>query len=244
MSLLAIWLKLKIRHDNMDSSNFDPNLIETITSKLKEEVRNESIKNKIRDIQERFQHNSTSLQYANAMFQVASELNIVDKVRKDFIVIFDTLLKDEEIKIFLSSHFVNIKSKIDILNKAYKDKIEPETLNLISIIVERNLINILSGIIIEYENVIDDYYNIAQVVITTAYPIDNTEMIEKAIANMIEREISMTVKVDESLISGIIVDIGGTVYDYSILNELKKMKEIVLNCDVSDTMTIKSNNIS
>ena len=56
--------------------------------------------------------------------------------------------------------------------------------------------------------------------------------------------ISLTVKVDERLISGIIVDIGGTVYDYSMLNELKKMKEIVLNCDVSDTMTIKSDNIS
>ncbi len=228
----------------MDSNNFDPNLIETITSKLKEEVRNESIKSKIRDIQEKFQHNSTSLQYANAMFQVASELNIVDKVRDDFVIVFDTLLQDEDIKTFLSSHFINIKSKIEILNKAYKNKIEPETLNLISIIVERNLINILSSIIIEYENVIDDYYNIAQVVITTAYPIDNTEIIEKAIVGMIDREISLTVKVDERLISGIIVDIGGTVYDYSMLNELKKMKEIVLNCDVSDTMTIKSDNIS
>ncbi len=209
-------------------------LTSSISDKLKQEIKSEFLRIKIKDRRATLRHNSSSLQYAHAMFQISTELDIINNVREDFSLLIDTLVNDEDIFTFFISNFIDIKTKVKVLNKVYKDKIEVEVLNLISILLERNLINLLEDTIYEYERLSAEFYNIYKVKVSTAKKIDDIIQLENAIVNLIGHDIEMTVTEDESLISGIVVNIGGTIYDYSIKNELSNLKKLLLDCDISD----------
>ena len=209
-------------------------LTSSISDKLKQEIKSEFLRIKIKDRRSALRHNSSSLQYAHAMFQISSELDIVNKVREDFSLLIDTLVNDEDIFNFFVSNFIDIKTKIKVLNKVYKEKIEVEVLNLISILLERNLVKLLEDTIYEYERLAAEFYNIYKVKVSTAKKIDDIMQLENAIVKLIGHDIEMTVTEDESLISGIVVNIGGTIYDYSIKNELSNLKKLLLDCDISN----------
>ena len=209
-------------------------LTSSISDKLKQEIKSEFLRIKIKDRRATLRHNSSSLQYAHAMFQISTELDIINNVREDFSLLIDTLVNDEDIFTFFISNFIDIKTKVKVLNKVYKDKIEVEVLNLISILLERNLINLLEDTIYEYERLSAEFYNIYKVKVSTAKKIDDIIQLENAIVNLIGHDIEMTVTEDESLISGIVVNIGGTIYDYSIKNELSNLKKLLFDCDISD----------
>jgi len=208
-------------------------LISNISEKLKQEIKSEFLRVKIKDSRATLRHNSSSLQYAHAMFQISSELNIINNVRENFSLLIDTLINDEDIFTFFSSSFIDIKIKIKVLDKVYKGKVEVVVLNLVSILLERNLIKLLEDTIYEYERLSAEFYNIYKVRVTTAKKIKDIKELENAIASLIDHDIEMTVIEDKSLISGIIVNIGGTIYDYSVKNELYSLKKLLLDCDIS-----------
>lgn len=207
-----------------------------ISEKLKKEIKAEFLKVKIRTPKDYLVHNSSALQYADAMFQISVELGIINDVRKNFQVLIETLINDKEIFTFFNSNFTDIKIKIKILNKAYRDIMEKEVFNLISILLERNLIKILEDIIQDYERLTGEFYNIYKVKVTTAKKIQNIKKLEDSIVKLTGHDIDMTIIEDASLISGIVVDMGGIVYDYSIKNELGNLKKLLMNCDISGTM--------
>ena len=209
-------------------------LTSSISDKLKQEIKSEFLRIKIKDSRATLRYNSSSLQYAHAMFQISMELDIINKVRENFSLLIDTLVNDEDIFTFFTSNFIEIKTKIKVLDKVYKGKIEVEALNLISILIERHLIKLLEETIYEYERLSAEFYNIYKVKVTTAKKIEDIKPLENAIVNLIGHDIEMTVTEDESLISGIVVNIGGTIYDYSIKNDLSNLKKLLLDCDISN----------
>lgn len=208
-------------------------LTSNISEKLKQEIKSEFLRVKIKDSRATLRYNSSSLQYAHAMFQISSELNIINNVRENFSLLIDTLINDQDTFTFFNSNFIDIKTKIKVLDKVYKGKVEIEVLNLVSILLERNLIKLLEDTIYEYERLSSEFYNIYKVRVTTAKKIKNIKELEDAIVSLIGHDIEMTVIEDESLISGIIVNIDGTIYDYSVKHELSSLKKLLLDCDIS-----------
>jgi F-type H+-transporting ATPase subunit delta len=63
--------------------------------------------------------------------------------------------------------------------------------------------------------------------VTTAVPLsqDRAAQLEKRLAEMTGRRVTMTAKVDPSLIGGVVTRIGSTVYDGSVTTQLQKVKE-------------------
>ena len=118
-----------------------------------------------------------------------------------------------------------------ILKKIYADKILEETFNLIAILIERDMINILFAVIVEYENLCNEYYNIIIVKITTASNMTDTEDMNKLkdhITNMIsDKDIHFTFNIDENIIGGVVIEIEDVVYDYSVRRLLTELKSSI-----------------
>ena len=73
---------------------------------------------------------------------------------------------------------------------------------------------------------LDEYNNTIRVKITGAYSIneDTIKKIIDTIKTFSDKKIDYTIETDDTLIGGIIVNIGDTVYDYSIKNQINMMK--------------------
>ena len=160
------------------------------------------------------------------MFDAAQELGKIETIKNDFNTVYASMLIDKDVVSFFTSAFVDGNIKIGILKKVYEDSIAEETFNLLSILIERDLINILVAIIVEYENLCNEYYNILSTKIIASSEIENIEELKSSIRNMaVDKNVHFTVEIDESIMGVIIVQIDDVIYDYSVRRLLENVKD-------------------
>ncbi|MDO6992474.1 ATP synthase F1 subunit delta [Brachyspira innocens] len=203
-------------------------IADSILKDLKKEVMKESTREKVSRFTRITKNESSAKNYAKAMFDVASYAGKIEVIKSDLDIVYSSLLVDKDIYDFFKSSFIDGNLRMRILKKIYAGKISEETFNLIAILIERDLIHTLFAIIVEYENLCNEYYNIAVARIITASDINNIDDIEKlkeCIRNMIkDRDVHFIFNTDENIIGGIVIEIEDIVYDYSIRRILKELK--------------------
>ena len=206
-------------------------IAESILSDLKKEVLKEITKEKASRFSRIVKNESSAKNYAKAMFDIASDMGKIEAIKSDLNIIYSSLLVDRDIYDFFKSSFIDGNLRMRILKKIYADNILEETFNLIAILIERDMIHLLFAIIVEYENLCNEYYNIIMVKITTASNMNNTKDINKLkdhITNMIsDKDIHCTFDIDENIIGGVVIEIEDIVYDYSVRRLLTELKSSI-----------------
>ncbi|ADG72055.1 ATP synthase F1 subunit delta [Brachyspira murdochii] len=209
-------------------------IADSILKDLKKEVLKESTKEKVSRFTRITKNESNAKNYAKAMFDVASDAGKIEVIKSDLDIVYSSLLVDKDIFDFFKSSFIDGNLRMSILKKVYAGKISEETFNLIAILIERDLLHTLFAVIVEYENLCNEYYNIAVVKITTASGINNNiediEKLKECIRNMIKnRDVHFIFHTDENIIGGVVIEIEDIVYDYSIRRVLKGLKTSISN---------------
>lgn len=203
-------------------------IADSILKDLKKEVMKESTREKVSRFTRITKNESSAKNYAKAMFDVASDAGKIEVIKSDLDIVYSSLLVDKDIYDFFKSSFIDGNLRMRILKKVYAGKISEKTFNLIAILIERDLIHTLFAVIVEYENLCNEYYNIAVARIITASDINNIGNIEKlkeCIRNMIkDRDVHFIFHTDENIIGGIVIEIEDIVYDYSIRRVLTGLK--------------------
>jgi F-type H+-transporting ATPase subunit delta len=98
--------------------------------------------------------------------------------------------------------------------------------NFIGILVARDRLPILEEIIRTYETFLDEKLGIVRARVTSAHTLDAgqqkelTARLEKATG----KQIRMEVAVDPGLIGGVIAQVGSTIYDGSVRQQLQAFK--------------------
>src|SRR5262249_22535363 len=98
--------------------------------------------------------------------------------------------------------------------------------NFVRILADRNRLPLLEEIIAEYQQYLDDRLGIARAQVTAARALDPSqqrELIGKLEA-ITGKQIRMEVFIDPSLIGGVIAQVGSTVYDGSVRQQLQAFK--------------------
>ena len=206
-------------------------IADSILKDLKKEVMKESTREKVSRFIRITKNESSAKNYAKAMFDVASDAGKIEVIKSDLDIVYFSLLVDKDIYDFFKSSFIDGNLRMRILKKVYAGKISEETFNLIAILIERDLIHTLFAVIVEYENLCNEYYNIAVARIITASDINNIDDIEKlkeCIRNMIkDRDVHFIFHTDENIIGGVVIEIEDVVYDYSVRRLLTELKSSI-----------------
>lgn len=200
-------------------------MTDNILSNLKKEILKEITKEKASRFTRIVKNEASAKNYAKAMFDAAQELGKIETIKNDFNTVYSSMLVDKDVVSFFTSSFVDGNIKIGILKKVYGETIAEETFNLLSILIERDLINILFAIIVEYENLCNEYYNILSTKIIASSEIENIEELKSSIRSMVDKDVHFTVEIDESIMGGIIVQIDDVIYDYSVRRLLDNVKD-------------------
>ncbi len=98
--------------------------------------------------------------------------------------------------------------------------------SLVALLAERNRLVLLPEIARWYDSFLDDELGRARVTMRSAAPLssaERNEIVELARRLTGRREIVPTFEVDADLLGGVVLDIGGTVYDGSVKTELTRL---------------------
>lgn len=165
--------------------------------------------------------------YAKAMFDYATEKQMLQVVFSDMSLIHSVLQENTELKAVLLSPVIKSSVKKNILFEIFKD-VSSLTLKMMEVLINNRRISILNLVVEKFI----DYYNeeegFKKAVVITAIPI--TSQIEQQVIDKIselgyKQKFTIHNVVDTSIIGGFILRIDDLQYNASILNQINQYKQ-------------------
>ena len=113
-----------------------------------------------------------SVRYSRALFELAIERNILDKVSQDMLFISE-ICKTPEMKELLASPVITPSRKNGILHKIIEGNVSKESLSLIDLVVKNGRANFIPGIARVFIDRTKKHKGITKSTLTTAMQIDS-----------------------------------------------------------------------
>ncbi|OFV94502.1 MAG: ATP synthase F1 subunit delta [Acidobacteria bacterium RIFCSPLOWO2_12_FULL_65_11] len=103
----------------------------------------------------------------------------------------------------------------------------PVLAKLLVLLAERDRLALLDDLLAAYRERLHDHQKIVAVEVTTAMALsdEHAQAIERSLAQVTSRTVSLRTKVDASIVGGLVARVGGTVYDGSVTRQLERMRQ-------------------
>jgi len=171
-------------------------------------------------------HSKISVRYSKALFQVAIEKNLLDKISADMLFISD-LCKLPEIKEVLESPIIIPSKKKAIFQSILEKDVEKVTLTLVALLIKNGRESFLPAVARVFRDETLKYKGITETYLTTAVPVN--DKIRKQISELISAEFNTKIElkenVDKEIIGGFVLKVNDYYMDASIRNKLRKIKK-------------------
>lgn len=167
--------------------------------------------------------------YAKALYETASEKGGEEAVLEDFRSLCEIFAKNKGFAEILDSPVVSAKEKEEILERAFKSRINDDFLNFLKLTSRRRLIKELPVCFSHYQANYDAAHGIEYASVISASELD--EGTEKRLARKLSaltgKKIVLRIRIDKSIIGGIVVKYKDTVYDGSVRQRLSDVGDIL-----------------
>lgn len=173
-----------------------------------------------------------SLRYARALFELATELKVTEKIIEDFSNINHIINISKDFQMLLENPVIKPELKKTIIKSIFGEKITELTMKLLLIITEKGREILIPSIANQYFIIYNQKNNRLPVNIITANNIDEKqkESIIIKLNSWLKKEIIPEFTVDKSIIGGIKFSFSDKIIDNSVKNQLQKIKSnMILN---------------
>jgi F-type H+-transporting ATPase subunit delta len=178
--------------------------------------------------------NDVARVYANSIFDIAKEKNMITQVEEELNVVSQILVEEPEFKSYINAPGITSEVKKSFINKVFAGNISENTLNLLNLLIDNGRQESISGIYEAFVELDDVHNNRERITVITRTSLNESLIanIKSQIGKKLNKEIIVTEKVDESILGGIIIKIGDLVIDGSLAKGLKNIKSNLLNSKV------------
>ncbi|THF84050.1 F0F1 ATP synthase subunit delta [Cohnella fermenti] len=163
--------------------------------------------------------------YAKAIFDIARSQNLVSEAETQLKLIVDAIEKNADFKTFLASPSILPGNKIQALGNSFGGTLYPFVLNSVRVLIERGRQNELPAVVEAYLEVAGAAIGRADAYVTSAQPLtlNEKDQLAKKFGALLGKTIRVHDAVDSSLLGGLTVRIGDTLYDGSLRNKLDRL---------------------
>lgn len=177
--------------------------------------------------------------YARALFEVASERTVLERVRDELAQFADALAADRQMEVFFFSPHFSTAEKKDGLARLIEDA-DQTFMNFLETLVERHRMPEVFRIRERYNALYDAEMKLLPVEVTSAVELDEETV--RAIGESIGRgtgnKVQVTSVVDPDILGGISLRVGNVILDASIRNKLNLLRKQVRHAQLP-SLTLK-----
>lgn len=161
--------------------------------------------------------------YARALFEVAKERGLIDEIEAELNAIVDVVTSNSELNKIMMHPHIAPKGKKELLEQLFQDRVKPETLNFLNVLVDNRRESDLAGVLSAFVSLANEERGIADAVVTTARPLSDAEQadIAKRFGEILNKTLRVHAVVDPSILGGIVVKIGDRLFDGSVKSKLE-----------------------
>jgi len=164
--------------------------------------------------------------YAKAMFELARERNLIAETEEQLKQAVGVIQDNGEFRTLLSSPNVPLEVKIRTLREAFGQSVSPIVLNTLCLMTERRRHGEMTALLEEYQRVAGEAMGRVEARVVSARPLTQEEIgkVAETFGALLGKTVRVTVEVDPSLLGGLTVRIGDTLYDGSLKSKLARMQ--------------------
>ncbi len=167
------------------------------------------------------------LKFAQALADVAGELKQEDQVLEELSSFSALLGSHKELMETLTHPAIPFSAKRNIVQEmAKKIPLTQTVVNFILVLIERARLPQFQEVLEAYESILDELHGIVRADVFACEEVDKAvdQRVKKAVSTLTGKKVKISYHVDESLIGGLKLQIGSTIYDGSIGTQLEQFR--------------------
>ena len=168
--------------------------------------------------------------YATALLETSKKMECISATGESIKIVNELFKQEKPLRVFFQSKRIKSLDKIELLKSVFGESINSVTIEFLTILAKRDDLHLFKLIAELYEKMQKETL---QQIDVTAYSIAE---IDKAALSKIKGNIekssglnvNMHTEIDKSLLGGIKLRIGNTIFDGTIANQITKLKKVLL----------------
>jgi F-type H+-transporting ATPase subunit delta len=167
------------------------------------------------------------LKFAQALADVAAELKQEDQVLEELTSFSALLDSNKELMEALTHPAIPFSAKRNIVQELAKEiPLTRTVVNFVLVLIERARLPQFQEVLEAYEGILDELHGIVRADVFASEKVGKAadQRLQKAVSTLTGKEVKVHYHVDESLIGGLKLQIGSTIYDGSIGTQLEEFR--------------------
>lgn len=172
---------------------------------------------------------SVATVYSKALYSIAKEEKIVDRVGADLKEFYDICRASADLRKVLFGALFDANTRAAVATEvATKLKAQAAAVKFFALIARKNRVSELGAIINEYNKIKDREQGSVRGELRAAVELPMTEVegLASSLSKRVGKRVELFVNRDDSLLGGFVVTVDGKTFDSSLRTQLRKLKEI------------------
>lgn len=168
-------------------------------------------------------------EYASALFTLAMEEGKQKQYGEALDTVKAVLLENGEYVDFLNSFGIPKSERIDAIEKAFGESVEEHIVSFLKLLCEKDRVSEFFDCVNIYNELLDISENVSVAKVTSSVELTDEEQskLKEKLETTYNKKVILDIKVDKTLLCGIVVEIDGKIIDKSIKKSLKDIKEVI-----------------
>lgn len=164
--------------------------------------------------------------YAQALLMIAVERSLLEEYEKDLETFRGILLDEPYLKEFMDNPKIMPEEKKKVLKPLVEGRLAPLIVDFLCLIIDKRRENMYLDIIEEYQKYADQARNIIDAEVRSAVKLADKDFreLEQKLTQATGKKVRMKSVIDTSLLGGMVVRVGDTVIDGSVVKKLSLLK--------------------
>ena len=170
---------------------------------------------------------ASAARYARALLDVVIKEGNPEQVQQELTAFADLLVQNPNLEKALTNPAVPVTGKRGIVKElASRLSLSSPPAKLLMLLADRDRLVVVPDLVAVYRDRLMDLRQVVRADVTTAEPLAEAKvsLLKERLATLTGRTVTMTTKVDPSIIGGVVARVGSTVYDGSVATQLDRIK--------------------
>lgn len=165
--------------------------------------------------------------YAQAFYEEAEREGSLAQTDADMELIRASMEGSRDLVRLFESPIVSREKKERVIRQLFEDRLQPLTLRFLLLLVAKQREDLFPSIVQAYHEQRNRQQGIVEVRARAARPLDTDEAqkLTQTLERMTGQRVRLQVEQDPSILGGLIVRVGDTVYDGSVRHQLENLRE-------------------
>jgi F-type H+-transporting ATPase subunit delta len=164
--------------------------------------------------------------YVRALFFAAQDANIVDAISADMEMITGLWNANTDFQRAFTSPLISIESKKKILSEVFEGNMNAMSLNFLNLLIDKRREAIIPELDREFRLLYDEAQGLIRATALVAVDLDESrrERLLNGLRQRTGKRVELEVRLDPSIIGGVVVRMQDTIIDGSVRGALERMR--------------------